>query len=91
MNMTTNPRISVIMAVYNAQPYLEESLKSILDQSFSDFEFLIIDDCSNDNSIKILDLFAKKDSRIKIYVNKENLGLTKNLNKLIQSSNGECI
>lgn len=87
--MKVKPRISVIMSVYNAEVYVVEAIKSILNQSFSDFEFLIIDDCSNDDSINILNLYAQKDARIRIFANKENLGLTKNLNKLIQISNGE--
>ncbi|MEQ8216677.1 MAG: glycosyltransferase [Arenibacter sp.] len=89
--MKVNPRISVIMSVYNAQVLLEEAIKSILNQSFSDFEFLIVDDNSNDNSRNILNFFAKKDARIKIFSNTVNLGLTKNLNKLIQISKGEYI
>ena len=89
--MKNIPKISVIMSVYNAQTYLDEAINSILVQSFRDFEFLIIDDCSNDDSSNILDLAAQKDVRIKTFVNSENLGLTKNLNKLIQMSNGEYI
>ena len=89
--MKVKPKISVIMSVYNAQSFLDEAIKSILNQSFSDFEFLIIDDCSNDDSKKIVDLFALKDERIKAFSNTKNLRLTKNLNKLIQMSNGEYI
>lgn len=89
--MKISPRISVIMSVYNADEYLEESINSILNQSFSNFEFLVIDDCSKDNSSTTLKQFALKDSRIKIHTNNENLGLTKNLNKLIQMSKGEYI
>ena len=89
--MKVQPRISVIMSVYNAQSFLDKAVKSILNQSYSDFEFLIIDDCSDDDSKKILDLFALKDKRIKIFSNKKNLRLTKNLNKLIEMSTGEFI
>lgn len=79
------------MAVYNGNKYLQESIESILNQSFTDFEFLIIDDCSEDDSYKILKDLALKDSRIKLYRNEVNLGLTKNLNKLIHKSSGEYI
>ena len=58
--------ISIIMSVYNAEKYLKESVESILKQTFSDFEFIIIEDCSIDGSLKILEDFAKKDSRIKL-------------------------
>lgn len=85
------PRVSVIMAVYNAQAYLEEAIESVLNQSFTDFEFLILDDCSTDNSINILNVYASRDSRIKVFSNKENLGLTKNLNKLINFADGEFL
>ncbi|GAA4882797.1 hypothetical protein GCM10023311_01140 [Flaviramulus aquimarinus] len=89
--MIAKPKISVIMAVYNAESYLEEAIDSILEQSFTDFEFLILNDCSTDNSSKILDEYASKDERVKIFTNKENLGLTKNLNKLIKLANGEFL
>ena len=58
------------------------SVNSILNQSFSDFEFLIIDDCSTDNTLKILNKID--DPRVKIFKNEFNLGLTKSLNKLIK-------
>ena len=89
--MQVKPKITVIMSVYNAQTYLNEAIESILNQSFSDFEFLIINDCSEDDTRKILDGFARQDHRIKLLTNKKNLGLTKNLNRLVQMSNGEYI
>ena len=64
--------ISIIMSVYNAEKYLKESVESILKQTFSDFEFIIIEDCSIDGSLKILEDFAKKDSRIKL-IKKEGI------------------
>jgi glycosyltransferase EpsE len=84
-------RVSVIMAVYNPRQYLKAAVDSILKQKFKDFEFIIIDDCSTDGSGKILDRYAKKDKRIKLIRNKENLGLTKNLNKGIKLARGEYI
>jgi len=89
--MKNKPKISVIMSVYNTETYLEEAINSILYQSFIDFEFLIADDFSTDNSGMILELCARKDDRIKIFTNKKNFGLTKNLNKLLQLANGEYI
>ncbi len=78
--------ISVVMSVYNPETYLKEAIDSILHQTFTDFEFLIIDDFSTDNSRKILELYSRKDDRIKIFTNKENFGLTKNLNKLLSAN-----
>ena len=60
------------MSVYNAEKYLSDSIESILNQTESNFEFLIIDDNSEDNSMAILERYALKDNRIKIFSNKEN-------------------
>ena len=84
-------KLSVIMSVYNSEESLGDSIESILVQTYENFEFLIMDDGSEDNSPKILDDDAKQDNRIKIFKNSKNLGLTKSLNILISSSNGECL
>jgi len=84
-------KISVLMSVYNGELYLEEAINSILSQSFSDFEFLIIDDCSTDNTWEILSQYAEKDPRIILVKNSENLGLTKSLNKGLKLAKGEYI
>jgi len=77
-----NKKVSVILSVYNDEKNIQNSVNSILNQSFSDFEFLIIDDCSTDNTLKILNKID--DPRVKIFKNEFNLGLTKSLNKLIK-------
>ena len=82
--------ISVIMSVYNDENNVANAIQSILDQTFDDFEFLIIDDCSTDNTYEEMSKFLN-DSRVKLYVNEENIGLTKSLNKLIEESNGKYI
>ena len=74
-------RVSVIMPVYNARPYLSEAIESVLNQSFKDFEFVIIDDCSSDGSWDVIQEFASKDDRVKPFRNKENLGVVKSRNK----------
>jgi glycosyltransferase involved in cell wall biosynthesis len=79
------------MSVYNGEQFLIESVESVLNQTFSDFEFLIFDDASTDNSYKILYEFAKKDNRIILYKNEENIGLTKSLNKAIQIAKAQYI
>lgn len=81
--------ISVLMAVFNGQDYLKEAVNSILQQSFPDFEFIIINDASTDNTGKILKSF--KDKRIKILKNKKRLGLTLSLNKGLKKAQGEFI
>lgn len=80
--MATGPRISVIMSVYNGAQFLYPAARSILDQHFGDFEFLILDDGSTDSSLKILQALAKTDSRIHIRA-RENQGLVASLNQLI--------
>ena len=82
--------ISVIMSVYNDENNVANAIQSILDQTFDDFEFLIIDDCSTDNTYEEMTKFLN-DSRVKLYVNEKNIGLTKSLNKLIEESNGKYI
>ena len=66
------PLLTVLMPVYNADKFLAESISSILKQTYSDFELLILDDGSTDNSLKIIKAYAKEDKRIKILVNKTN-------------------
>lgn len=62
----TNPVISIIMPVYKSEKYLKTSIEAVLSQNFNDFELLLVDDCSPDNSGKICDEYAKKDDRIKV-------------------------
>jgi glycosyltransferase involved in cell wall biosynthesis len=79
------------MSAYNAEKYISEAIESILNQSFKDFEFIIINDCSKDNSLEIIKGYAKEDNRIRLVNNKENLGLTKSLNKGIKLAEGKYI
>lgn len=82
------PKISVVMSVYNGEKYLKESIESILNQTERDFEFIIINDGSTDNSLEILREYGGRDNRIKI-VSRENMGLIFSLNegvKLAQSN-----
>jgi glycosyltransferase involved in cell wall biosynthesis len=87
--MQNNPPIAVLMSVYNAEKYLRESIDSILNQTFIDFTFLIINDCSTDASHKIL--LSYKDSRIVVIDNQKNIGLTKSLNKGLKIAKSKYI
>jgi len=87
----SKPLISVVMAVYNAQTYLAEAIESILRQSVSDFEFLIIDDASGDDSKQIIEDFAKSERRIRLISNPENLGLGASLQKGVEEAKGKFI
>lgn len=84
------PKISVITSVYNDAAHLREALDSILGQTFVDFEWLIADDGSTDESPQILAEYAAKDARLKIW-HQQNIGLTKTLNNLIKQASGEYI
>ena len=86
-----SPKVSVIMSVYNGEKYLKEAINSILNQTFKDYEFIIVNDASTDKSIKILEEYAKKDNRIGLIHNEKNIGLTRSLNKAIKSANGAYI
>ena len=83
--------ISVLMSVYNGEKLLPRSIESILSQTHSDFEFLILNDGSVDRTESILNKFRDLDDRIKIFKNEKNLGLTKSLNQLIKISSGQII
>ena len=85
------PLVSIIMSIYNNESTLIKSVSSILDQTYDNFEFLIIDDKSTDNSLAILSELAEKDQRIKIIKNDKNIGLTESLNKLVDISGGQYI
>lgn len=86
-----NPKVSIILPSYNSASYMRETINSVLAQSFTDWEFIIIDDASSDTSAKIIQDYCKNDKRIKFYVNKKNLGLSKTLNKGIDLAKGEFI
>ena len=83
-------KITVLMCVFNAEQWLEECIQSILCQCYRNFEFIIINDGSTDNSLKILKKFAVEDSRIKIFT-KSNTGLTSSLNYGIERATGSWI
>lgn len=82
-------KISVVMSIFNQENFLKESIESILNQTYRDFEFLILDDASTDKSLKIIKTF--KDKRIKVFQNRERQGLAKRLNFLIRQTKGEYI
>jgi glycosyltransferase involved in cell wall biosynthesis len=69
------------MPAYNAAQYIGEAIQSILDQSFTDFEFIIIDDCSTDRTWELIQYYGGLDSRIVAVKNEQNLKICKTLNK----------
>lgn len=85
------PDISVIMSVYNGEAYLKEAIESVINQTFENWELIIINDCSTDATADILSDYAKKDERIKVHTNEVNLRLPSSLNKAISLSKGKYI
>lgn len=85
------PKISVIMAVYNSSKYLSQTIESVLNQTFKDFELIIIDDKSTDNSLDIVKKYASSDQRITYICNEQNSGPAKSRNKGLKIAKGKCI
>ena len=83
------PKVSVVMSVYNGERHLRDAVESVLNQTFRDFEFIIVDDGSTDRTWEILKSY--EDPRIVLARNRENIGLTKSLNKGLQMAKGQYI
>lgn len=89
--MKKNKLISIILPVYNGEKYLRESIESIINQLYSRFELIIVDDYSSDTSLQIAQEYQLKDSRIKIIKNEENLKLPSSLNRGFKMAQGEYL
>ena len=89
--MNKEPKISLIMSVYNGEDYLTEAIESVLNQTFKDFELIVINDCSTDKTPQILKSFEEKDERVKVHTNEVNLRLPSSLNKAISYAQGKYI
>ena len=77
--------------MYNSSKYLEETVMCAVNQTYKNLEIIIQDDCSKDNSLEIAKKIAKTENRIKIFANKENLGMCRNWNSLFEKANGDYI
>ena len=85
------PRISVLVPTYNYARYLPEAIESVLAQDFRDFELLIVDDCSADNTAEIVRPFCARDPRVRFAVNAVNLGMVNNWNHCLRQARGQYI
>ena len=83
------PKVSVVMPAYNAEAYIGAAMESILSQSFGDFEFLILNDCSTDGTEAIIQSYD--DPRIVYIKNEKNMGVAATLNKGLAAAQGEYI
>ena len=89
--MGNQPLISIITPCYNCEQYIAESIQSVLAQTHQNWEMIIVDDCSTDESYEIAMEYAKKDRRIKVYRMEHNSGAAVCRNKAIESSKGEYL
>jgi len=91
LNSSSTPLISIITPVFNSEIYLSESVNSVLSQTFTDFELILINDASSDRSGELLKQFAESDSRIIIIENEQNSGPAVSRNKGIEKARGEFL
>ena len=80
-------KIDILLATYNGAKYLKEQLDSILNQTYTNFNLIISDDSSKDETREILEEYKKQDSRIKVYYQKKNLGYLKNFEFFLHKKN----
>jgi len=83
------PKVSIGLPVYNGEQFIEDSVNSIIEQTFADFELIICDNVSNDNTENICREFCRSDNRINYFRNAKNIGAAPNFNKVFQLSKGE--
>lgn len=87
--MNSVPRVTVLMPVYNVEKYVKEAIESVLNQSYKNFQLLILDDCSTDDTAGIVKSFT--DTRIRYYRQEKNVGLAENLNSGVELSDTEYL
>ena len=85
------PKVSIITPAYNAASFLEETVKCVQEQTFSDWEMIIVDDCSKDNTYALARRLSEEDNRIKILQNDKNSGVAATRNKALDAAIGEYI
>ena len=83
------PKVSIGVPVYNGEKYIRKNIEALLDQTYKDFEIIISDNCSSDNTYKICEDYLKKDSRIKLIHQTSNLGMVKNFSFVLKQAKGE--
>ena len=84
-------KVSIIIPVYNAEKFIGKTIESVLNQTYKNWEILIFNDKSKDNSLKIIKKYSEKDKKIKFVDSKENVGVVAARNKLIEIATGEFI
>lgn len=90
-NLHIPPLVSVLMTAFNREAYIAEAIKSVLASEYENFELIIVDDASTDNTAKVATFFSGNDKRVKLYVNEKNLGQFANRNKAAFYAAGEFL
>ncbi len=83
--------VSIVLPVYNGEKYLRESIESVLNQSYQNYELIVVDDCSTDSSPDIVKEYAQKDARVRYFRNPQNLKLPKSLNQGFRLTKGKYL
>ena len=92
MSIKNQPKVSIIMGIYNCENTLEEAIKSIINQTYKNWELIMCDDCSKDNTLKIAESYAKNyPENIKVIKNERNLTLGPTLNRCLELATGDYI
>lgn len=91
MKENNSPVVSILMTTYNREKYLAQAIESVLNSSFTDFELLVVDDQSKDRSVEIAESYAAKDPRVKVFINKKNLGDYPNRNHAASLAKGKYL
>ena len=89
--MNSTPTVSVLTTAFNREAFLTDAIESVLASSFTDFELIIVDDCSTDNTVELAKSYEAKDKRVKVYVNEKNIGDYPNRNKAASYAKGTYI
>ena len=89
--MDMNDLVSIIIAAYNVDKYIEECISSVLNQTYSNIEVIVVDDCSSDNTNSICESFRMKDPRVSIIYNEVNLGVSRARNKALEHATGRYV
>lgn len=86
--MSNKPLVSVLMTAYNREKYIAEAIESVLASTYTNFELIVVDDCSTDKTVEIAKNYEAKDERVKVYINEKNLGDYPNRNKAASLAKG---
>ena len=89
--MENAPLVSVLVTAYNREKYIAEAIESVLNSTFTNFEVIVVDDGSSDKTVEIIKKYEKKDKRLKVYLNPQNIGQFHNRNKAVSYSRGKYL